>query len=67
MRGFTKEQQDYLEAEFQKDQKWSTPFITWIASHLNLNRNKVYMWSFNRRRKELKENASGEIQESDLS
>ena len=67
MRGFTKEQQDYLEAEFQKDQKWSTPFITWIAGHLKLNRNKVYMWSFNRRRKELKENASGEIQESDLS
>lgn len=52
-RGFTQEQTRLLETEFQRDQQWSTPFITWLAEQMGLNRNKVYMWSFNRRRKEL--------------
>ena len=46
------EQIAMLEVEYQRNPNWHSSFITSLAQRLQLNRTKVYKWSWDRKKKE---------------
>lgn len=47
------EQQQILEAEFSKSDRWSSKLVTQLAMRLQVKRRKVYKWCYDRRNREL--------------
>ena len=45
-----------LEVEYQRNPNWHSSFITSLAQRLQLNRTKVYKWSWDRKKKEEAQN-----------
>jgi len=46
------EQIEQLEQEYQRDPNWHSSFITALAKRLQLNRTKIYKWSWDRKKKD---------------
>lgn len=51
-RRLTKQEHDYLEAQYIKSPIWDTEKTRAIAEHMNLKRIKIYKWHYCRKQKD---------------
>ena len=56
-RRMTPQQKELLEARFQENSNWSMDLVQDLAQLLNLSSQKVYKWNWDRKQKELCEQA----------
>ena len=50
----SKEQKDFLDAEFKLDANWTPEKVTELATRMDLKRTKIYKWFYDRRNRVMK-------------